>query len=292
MAKISVVINTRNEERNLPRVMASVKGFADEIVVCDMESSDRTTIIAKKLGARVVSHKYVGYVEPVRDFAVSKAVNDWILVLDPDEEVPSDLKKKLLNIVKTPKNDYYRIPRKNIIFNKWIKYANWWPDYNIRFFKKGYVSWSEIIHSVPVTKGKGGELLPEERYAITHHNYRSVEEYIEKLNRYTSVQSDLKIKGGYKFSYFDLLKKPSAEFISRFFANQGYKDGVHGLALSLLQGFSELALYLKVWQKGNFEDLEVDLSDVKSEVGKIRKDVNYWFADALGQMFKRKFKIF
>ncbi|HTK03368.1 MAG TPA: glycosyltransferase family 2 protein, partial [Alphaproteobacteria bacterium] len=120
MAKISVVINTINEEQALPRALASVRNLADEIVVVDMESIDKTVEIAKKLGAKVFTHQKIGYVEPARNFAISNTVGDWILILDADEEVQPNLIKKFKEIVKNPKADYYRVPRKNIIFGRWI----------------------------------------------------------------------------------------------------------------------------------------------------------------------------
>lgn len=299
MSKISAVINTFNEAKNLPRAIASVKALADEIVVCDMESTDSTPEIAKKLGARVIKHKKTGYVEPARNYAISKAIGDWILVLDADEEISSDLRFELRKIIKKPKADYYRLPRKNIIFGKWMKHSRWWPDYNIRFFKKGNVLWNEIIHSVPVTEGVGADLEAKEEKAIVHHHYNSIEQYIERMNIYTSVQSDLKLKEGYKFDYLDLIKRPSNEFLSRFFAGQGYKDGLHGFSVSLLQAFSEIVLYLKIWQKQGFKDGFINVSDLKVEVKKTRLDFNYWFANTnfnetgnFFELIKRKFKIF
>lgn len=112
MGKISVVINTFNEEKNLPRLLASIKGLADEVVVVDMESSDGTLAIAESSGAKVFSHKPVGYVEPARNFAISKATGDWILILDADEELSRTLSAKLKKISQKPNADYFRIPRK------------------------------------------------------------------------------------------------------------------------------------------------------------------------------------
>lgn len=297
-SKVSVVINTLNEEKNLPRAVASVKGFADEVVVIDMESTDKTAALAKKLGAKVFTHKKTGYVEPARNFAVSKASNSWIFVLDADEEVPKGLEEKIIQIVKNPKADYYRIPRKNIIFGHWMKYSRWWPDYNIRLFKKGAVSWNEIIHAVPMTQGAGGELELKEELAIIHHNYDSVEQYIERMNRYTTHNASLRVSEGYKFSWKDIIAKPSNEFFSRYFFGEGYKDGLHGLALSLLQAFSELTVYLKIWQIEKFNQKELDLRDVNSLMRDEEKELHFWQGDSqykesgkFMDRIRRKFKI-
>jgi (heptosyl)LPS beta-1,4-glucosyltransferase len=296
--KISVVINTLNEEKNLPRALASVKQFADEIVVVDMKSDDKTVAIAKKAGAKVFEYKRAGYVEPARNFAIGKTTGKWILILDADEQLPRSLVKKLKEIVKNPSANYYRLPRKNLIFGKWVKHSRWWPDYNIRFFQKDFVSWSEIIHSVPMTQGKGLDLPAREDLAIIHNHYESIDQYIERLNRYTTLHAKGLISEGYKFSWKDIVAKPTSEFLSRYFAGEGYKDGLHGLALALLQAFSELTLYLKVWQSEKFREQEIDLGKVVKVMKKQESDLHYWQADALLksgggvlQKIKRKFKL-
>lgn len=280
MAKISVVIDTYNKEKDLPRCLDSIKGFADEIVVCDESSSDDTVKIAKEYGATVITHKTVPYVELIRNFEISKATGDWILVLDPDEEVSKTLASEIVKIVKKPQADYYRIPRKNMIFGKWMKHSRWWPDFNIRLFKKGHVSWNEMIHSVPLTTGKGLDLPDNEELAIIHHHYETVEQFIERMNRYTSAQAATKIVAGYKFNWKDLIQKPAGEFFSRYFFGQGYKDGAHGLALALLQAFSELVVYLKVWQSLKFKAEDPKLGEVIGLMRESEKDLHFWQADA------------
>lgn len=274
--KISVVINTLNEAKNLPRAIASVKDLASEIVVTDMESTDGTPEIAKKLGAKVFGHKKTNYVEPARNFAIGKAQGPWILILDADEEIPKSLVKKIKQIAGNSDADFYRVPRKNIIFGKWIEHARWWPDYNIRFFKKGFVSWGDEIHSVPFTQGKGLDLPQKQDFAITHLNYESIGQYLERMLRYTEIESKELMKNGYVFSWRDIIRKPLEEFLSRFFAGQGYKDGVHGLALSLLQSFSELVLYLRVWEVQGFSGQKISKSEISSELGKSVKDLKWW----------------
>lgn len=277
MSKISVVINTRNEEKNLPRLLSSVKDLADEIVVVDMFSTDNTVAIAKKAGARVYTHRTTGYVEPARNFAIGKATGDWVLVLDADEEVPPTLVKSLRKIVNSKNTvGFYRLPRKNIIFGKWIKHSRWWPDYNIRFFKKGNVAWSEIIHSVPETHGRGTDLLSVEDNAIVHHEYGSIGQYIDRLNRYTDIQASQLAKDGYKFSWQDIIRRPTSEFLGRFLVGEGYKDGLHGLALALLQAFSEVALYLKIWEHEKFRVQELLTAQLNDEVAKAGSELEHW----------------
>lgn len=290
MGKISAVINTLNEERNIQKAIKSVK-WADEIVVCDMHSGDKTVEIARKLGAKVVYHKQTDYVEPARNYAVSKASGDWILILDADEEIPLILSGKLQKIADKIKHlDYVEIPRKNIIFGKWMKASMWWPDYNIRFFKKGAVTWSDKIHIPPKTLGSGLKLDPEEKYAILHHHYENISQYIERLSRYTAIQAKELVKDGYKFDWSDLISKPAGEFLNRFFANRGFEDGLHGLALSLLQAFSFLIMYLRIWEMGKFPEKEMNLNELKTIKNKMGNELDYWFK--YGNLSKNPFKRF
>ncbi len=287
--KISVVINTLNDEDIIGRAINSVK-WADEVIVCDMHSGDKTADVAKKLGAKVYTHKRLEFVEPARNFAISKASNEWVLILDPDEEVQSDLKMRLLEFGnKLNQIDYVRIPRKNIIFGYWMKAAMWWPDYNIRFFKKDKVVWGKKIHRPPDTSGEGLDLEADERWAITHHHYKSIDQFLERMIRYSKIQSEELIEEGYKFDWKDLIKKPLAEFLSRFFANKGFEDGLHGLVLSLLQAFSFLVVYLRVWERGKFEIQNIKFDEVKDLSKGSGKQLNYWlkYGNLSSNPFKR-----
>lgn len=298
MEKITALVTAiSGEEKYLSNCLSSAGGFAHEIVIIDMSGGSEISSIAKKYKAKIYKHEFVNYVEPVRNFGISKVTGDWILILDPDEEIGSGLKDKLNEIIKSNSADYIRIPRKNIVFGKWLQHSRWFPDYNIRFFKKGHVVWSEIIHGVPTTEGRGMDLEADKKYAIKHNHYSSIEEYLLRLNRYTSVQASMKAKD-YKFFWPDLIHKPVGEFLSRFFAGNGYKDGVHGLALSLLQAFSELVLYLKIWEIQKFEKQKLTLKEVVSEIEKSQSEINFWKANALVEKYggvvnriKRKFKL-
>lgn len=279
--KLSVVINTLNEAEKVKSALSSVREIASEVVIIDMESDDNITEVAAKYKAKLYKHKRLPYVEPARNFAISKATSGWILVLDADEELTPDLRKKIKEIIENNNVDYVRIPRKNIIFGHFMEYAHWWPDFNVRLFKKGKVEWSNTIHAVPTVSGKGMDLDAKPNLAILHHTYDSIEKYIEHLNRYTTVQAELKIKSGYKFKWQDMLLRPVNEFLSRFFGDEGYKDGPHGLALSLLQAFSELAFYLKIWQAEKFKNQEMPLGEVVSEMRERERDLHYWQGDSL-----------
>lgn len=290
---ISAVVNTRNEERNLEDCLKSLR-FADEIIVVDMESVDDTKKIAKKYTDKVFDTKMVGYVEPARNFAISKAAGNWILIVDADERIPGSLAKKLIEITEENESDFVRIPRKNLIFGQWIQHSRWWPDYNIRFFKKGSVEWQNEIHSIPVTTGVGVNLDADESLAIEHFHYNTIDEYFERALRYSSQQAKELINTGYKFDAKDLLTKPIGEFISRFFAGEGYKDGLHGLVLAFLQMFSIMLIYLKVWQHEGHEPKKAGFfTPIWQKIFLEKyKELRYWYLSVLIQSEPKKAKRF
>jgi (heptosyl)LPS beta-1,4-glucosyltransferase len=275
------VITTRNEARYLPACLASVAAWADEIVVVDLESTDDSVAIAARNGAKIYHHTFVPYVELIRNFALSKAKGPWVLVLDPDEEVAAPLAVKLQEIVRqNPEASYFRLPRKNIIFGQWIRHSRWWPDYIIRFFKKGAVTWNPEVHGIPLTKGIGADLEAMVENGIIHHHYDSLGQYILRMDRYADARLAVLKKDGYRFLWSDLLKKPADEFFSRYFFGEGYRDGFHGLVLALLQAMSEFVVYGKAWEKEKFPEPETSVAEVNQCLHDLWSDYRYWEAEA------------
>ncbi len=281
---ISVVINTLNEEKNIRRCLESVKGFADEIIVVDMHSEDETRQVAESLGAKVYTHEKTGYVEPARNYAIEKAEGSWILVIDADEELPVSLAEKLKSVAEGETNkepDCVLIPRKNIIFGKWMQNSRWWPDYLPRFFKKGKIDWPKKIHQQPNLSGKKIYTLPDtENMSIIHYNYESLNQFLERNRRYAKIQALELVKDkSYQLSQKDLLILPLEEFLSRFFTGEAYKDGTHGLALSLLQAWVKLLTYLKVWEEKNYEQKSLEPRQVKEILAESVYQLEYWRDD-------------
>jgi len=291
--KISAVVNTRNESENIFDCLKTL-GFCDEIVVVDMESEDNNKEIVKQFTDRIYDHKMVGFVEPARNFAIKKALGDWIFIVDADERVPKTLAAKLIEIADKNEVDFVRVPRKNLVFGHWLQHSRWWPDYNIRFFKKGSVDWQDEIHSVPITYGNGINLDVEQGTALEHHHYRTIDEYFIRALRYSDQQSKELIESGYKFDPVDLIKKPTGEFLSRFFAGEGYKDGLHGLVVAVLQFFSILLIYLKVWQNEGSKPVSerVFTQTWQSVFLEKFKEFRYWFLTSKIQNSKNKTEAF
>jgi len=278
---LSVVIHTKNAGKTLKKALNSVK-FADEIVIVDMHSSDDTVEIARRFTRKIFSYKDMGYADPARNFGLDKATGPWVLVLDADEEVPVELRNWIQSVVspKSPEpgiTDAYYLPRQNHIFERWIEHTAWWPDYQLRFFRKGSVSWLEGVHRLPAVTGSYTYLPAEKKYSLLHHNYLTVHEYIERMNRYTELTaaekvSPAEITSQQAFSVF------SQELCRRLFAEKGIADGLHGASLSLLQANYELVVLLKQWQKTGFKAKQSS-QDVIKGITQLTSDLHYWTAD-------------
>src|SRR3990172_4504796 len=156
---LSVVVSAYNEEKSLGRCLASV-GFADEIIVVDNQSQDKTVEVAKKFTKKIYSQKNILMLNTNKNYGFGKATGDWILNLDADEEIPKDLAQEIKTIIQTkPKYAGYWIRRKNIIFGKWVTHGLWWPDKQIRLFRRGKGKFACVhIHEYVSIEGQVGEL--------------------------------------------------------------------------------------------------------------------------------------
>ena len=279
---LSVIISTKNSEDIIERALRSV-GFADEVVVVDMHSQDKTVALAKKYTDKVFLHKDYGYVEPVRNFSIGKTSGDWILIIDADEEVTPGLKKTILSIVKAKDQaelpDCFYLPRKNIIFDKWIQKTGWWPDYQLRFFRKDHVEWSDQIHSVPITKGEVREFPAKEKFALLHHNYQSVAQFIDRLNRYSTIQSQEK-KSEQPLTSSEIIEEFTSSFLRRLFSQEGIEDGTHGASLSILQSVADAVMKMKVWEEQSFPQKKQSLDQTLDTLLKFDKELSYWIANS------------
>ena len=265
MAKISLVINTYNEEALIEDCIKSAMPFADEVIVVDMHSGDKTVEYAKALGAKVYYFEHMGIVEPARNFALQQANNEWILLLDADERIPAELGNLLKKCAEENSYDSFSIPRKNIQFNKWVQHTGWWPDYQVRFFKKDSVDWSSTIHSAPQLKQKHYTLPVSEEHAIIHYNFRSIDHLLEKICRYTTHEKKLSkesLKDPYKFlGYFE------KEIAMRFIREKGYEDEIHGFMLSKFMEFYRFVELARYWEENGYTEL-TDINKIKKIMSK------------------------
>ncbi len=278
--KLSVVINTKNSADTLKKTLQSVK-FADEIVVVDMHSTDETVDIARQFTENIFQHEDVGYVEPARNFAINKASHDWILLVDSDEVVSPALKNYIERILAArEQSDVYLIPRKNIIFGQKLNYSGWWPDYQPRLFKKDHINWPDRIHQHPALEGEVQKVPPQESLAIIHYNYDDVSSYLQRFDRYTSIQAENESQG-----YVQRVNPPAMinsffkEFCKRFFVFEAYKDNVVGTSLSFLQSIYQLVVQLKIWELQQEPENTEATSQTISALETSRRYLNYWLAD-------------
>jgi glycosyltransferase involved in cell wall biosynthesis len=250
--KISAVFNTLNEERRLPFSLASVRPWVDEIVVVDMDSDDRTVEIANESGARVFRHDRLGYADPARAYAIGQAQGDWILILDADELVPARLAKRLIEIAAADRFDVVRIPMVNHLFGAALRGTGWAPhqDTHLRFFRRGSVRATGEIHNYlhVVDEARVLDLEAADGLCLVHHNYLDVQQFIEKLNRYTDVEAADLVTRGKRFSYFGSMRWSAREFLRRYLRQRGYRDGWRGFYLAWLMAGYRLITAAKVEQ--------------------------------------------
>lgn len=301
--KISVAILTFNEEENIVDCLESVK-WADEIVLVDEGSSDKTVELAKKYtnNIKIVDH------DPDSKSSESKAADpsghetmfhknkqksidfckgDWILQIDADERVTSKLKDAVLSVVNSDQFSGYQVARKNIIFNKWLEHTGWYPDYQVKLFKRGK-GWypCKTVHELVEIDGEIGTLQGD----LLHEHYKSVFQFIDRLNKYTTNDANFLIAKDESVVWYHALAYPLEEFVKRYFFWQGYKDGIHGLALSLLQAFSRLVVFAKVWEHQKFFEKNISLNEWNKEVGLLARNYRYWYKSAKIDMAQSKAK--
>lgn len=247
---ISVVVNTLDAERHLAHALRSVASWAAEIVVVDMESTDRTVAIAGAHGARVVSHPRADCVEAARAFAVAQATGPWVLLLDADELVPIGLSRRLAALATANAVDVVRLPRVNYLLGAPLLHTGWNPvrDRHARFFRPGSVVLPTRIHE-PIQAAAGARLLelpyvPGE--ALVHFNYTDVDDFVARLDRYTTVEADHAHARGERASAARGVGAALREWLVRYGRHGGWRDGWRGVHLALLMACYRVIVQAKL----------------------------------------------
>lgn len=277
MNKLSVVVTVHNNQDIIKDCLKSVS-FADEIIVVDNESTDDTAKIAKKFGAVVFAHKNnPKQLNESKNFGFSKAKYEWILSLDSDERIEQELKDEIKFILSKDNIPFngYKIPRHNIIFGKIIRHGLWYPDHQLRLFRNGQGEFpNKHNHELLQIKGEAGVLKGH----IKHFNYQTISQYIQKIDKqYTENEMETYIEQKRKIQWYDALRFPAQDFMSNYFVRQAYKDGLHGLVLSLLQAFYMFIVFAKIWEKQGFKEHEIDLEQAKSESEHVFRQLKFWY---------------
>lgn len=245
--KISVVINTYNAREHLREVLDALTGF-DEIVVCDMESTDDTPDIAREYGCRLTTFKRGSnnIVEPARDYAIHQTRYPWVLVVDADEVVTPQLESTLRSIAANPPAGVggWLIARQNRFMGSPELHAS--PDYQLRFFRGATTRWPSTIHSRPEVDGTVSRIPPAKGMFI-HLDDKTIAELAEKINRYTDREAEKKMNRKYGASA--VLIRPLWAFVRSYFLRGGMRNGLRGLINSELTAFYQFLVVAKVIEK-------------------------------------------
>ena len=235
MATVSAVLITRNEERNLPQALRSLR-WVDDLVVVDGASTDRTAEIARSFGARVFVREPRNAVDEDRAFSVEQAGGDWVFALDADEMVPASLARRLRALADGGTADAYRIPRLNHVFGRPLRGGMWAPsrDRPLRFFRKGSVELGDALHSFirPAPGARVEALAVAPGDWIVHFAYRDVAQHLEKMNRYTTIEARQALERGERPRSTPAgLARAAARFFLAY-ARGGWRDGWRGAYLA------------------------------------------------------------
>lgn len=244
---IAVVFQVKNEERQIGKAIESAKLLTSNIIVMDMQSTDNTAHIARKLGAKVINIVSGQYVELVRNLAFSKTNSEWVLILDADEQMTTNLAKEIKEtIADTPFTHFY-IPRRNIFNGKvWLRYGGWWPDTQIRLIKHDqFIDWPKSIHSTVKVNGKQGIL----KNFFLHNFHGNLSEMVNKTIKFENIEADLLFNANRHVSNITFFRKFLGELNRRLIIHRGWKDKEYGIIESLYQAYSKTITWLFLWEK-------------------------------------------
>lgn len=244
MVKLSVVVITLNEERNLRRCLESVKTIADEILVLDSFSTDKTEEIARSFGARFVQHTFEGHIEQ-KNVALNLASHDYILSLDADEALSPDLQKSVLYIKSKWNAQAYSMNRLTNYCGQFIRHGGWYPDRKIRLFKRSAGKWGgENPHDRFITAP--GISIVRLKGDILHYSYYSIEGHIGQVNKFTSIGAKSAFAAGKRSNFIYLLFSPCIKFVKDYFLKAGFLDGYYGWVIARISAHATYLKYVKL----------------------------------------------
>ena len=245
MAALTVITITRDEERNIVECLDSVR-WADQLVVVDSGSTDRTVELARRFTSNVYSIEWEGYGH-ARNYALRHAAGDWILWLDADERVPPDLAREIQDLVSRndPVYSGYSVARRAYFLGKWIKHCGWYPSRVVRLFRRNQGTFSETrVHERLELQGTIGGL----HHDLLHYTDPHLQQYLTKFNKYTTLAAQDMASNGKPFRLLDLLIRPPFLFVKMYFLRLGFLDGVHGFVLCVLSSAYVFSKYAKLWE--------------------------------------------
>lgn len=250
MTELTVVVLTRNEEQNIVACLASL-GWADRLVVLDSLSTDDTVRLAREQGATVFEHPFHDYASQ-RNKALELVESDWIFFVDADERATPELAQEIRDVLASPSEAGWWVPRKNYIFGKWIRHTGWYPDYQLRLLKRDKARYdpNRQVHEVVILDGESGYL----QNTLTHYNYRTVRQFLDKQRVYTNYDAEILFSQAIRPKWRNFILQPLREFWRRYVTWRGYRDGGHGLLLSLLMAYFNWVMYVclhQLWREAD-----------------------------------------
>lgn len=258
---LSVAIAAMDEEANIARTLNSVR-WADEIVLVDSGSKDRTREIAREHGARVIDEPWRGYVAQ-KQYAIELCTKEWVLLLDADEEVSPELAAEMRAALASPGEvSAFRLPRKNLFLGRWIRHGGFYPDPKLRLFRNGmgFVTGHDP-HDRCELKPEVPQRTRQFKNALVHYTYPTLSYYIAHMNRYSSLGAELAVSQGHRsFSIADIVIRPLATFLYNYIFRLGFLDGREGLLLHLYHAVYVSWKYSKAWELSRPKTLTDKLS--------------------------------
>lgn len=242
--KLSVVILAKDEEKVIKDCLESVK-WADEVIVLNGGSTDRTIEIAKKAGARIVEQKGDNYAA-WRNQGREEAKGKWLLYVDADERITPRLRKEIQGAIRGKQHTAFAIPRRNFLLGKELHWGGWWPDYVKRLFKKEKLKrWKGRLHEEPVFEGKLGHL----KEPMIHIQPDSIEPMLEKSIKWSKIEAELLYEAGHPpATWWRILRMGMTTLFERLIRKQGFRDGTEGWIESIYQAFHTMIIYMQLWE--------------------------------------------
>jgi (heptosyl)LPS beta-1,4-glucosyltransferase len=231
---LTTVTLALDEERNIVACLESVAWADERIVVLDPRSRDRTAELVRAQGARVVERPFTNFAEQ-HQAALALASHDWVFSIDADERATPALAVEIREVIQQPSPVGWWVPRHNFIWGRRIRHTGWYPDYQLRLMRRSKARYDpeRKVHELVFLDGEEGHL----EHALVHYNYRTVAEFLRKTGRYTALEAEILRQAGVYPRWRSLAGQPVREFWRRFVTLQGYRDGGHGLLLSLLMAY-------------------------------------------------------
>lgn len=243
--EISAVIITYNEEHNITRCLESVKDVADEIVVVDSYSNDRTAEICRQYNLRFIEHSFEGHIEQ-KNYAMKQAVHDFVLSLDADEALSGKLKTSILEIKKSHATDYWNMNRLTNYCGKWIRHCGWYPDTKVRLWDKNKGQWGGINpHDRVIMENSARSAHLEGD--ILHYSYHSIEEHIQQINKFTDISARALKNKSRLYALLKMIFSPMIRFIRDYFLKLGILDGFYGFVICKNTSYSRFLRYAKLY---------------------------------------------